>query len=281
MPCPYPTGLWEHASATWILHSSHWLNGAADIGDGTVSFTRLGSGWMEPSFSTSPAYVRMPPMPGEGKVPTSWMGAAGCDRVITSPGKTHNHIEGDGCDIIQCRDLILFRLFMSSCKLVPVALVEQQTKFQIRLVKLDSDGRHFMFGELRLLPDVPVVWSSDIRSMRKESWNLPRRVKKKHGLATIPSPPHPNSCAILSTHYTSRDEFSLTTPGFVCTISLAGELTCNLCVSMSRPALIDDGYNDQSLPVPIQIFLWRQVSPFIRPKLGKLHEASCMVSPTF
>ncbi|XP_030758641.1 protein unc-80 homolog isoform X4 [Sitophilus oryzae] len=33
---------------------------------------------------------------------------------------------------------------------------------------------------------------------------------------------------------------------------------------------------DMALPIPIQIFLWRQVSPFVRPKLGKLHEASCM-----
>ncbi|XP_056632405.1 protein unc-80 homolog isoform X2 [Diorhabda sublineata] len=33
---------------------------------------------------------------------------------------------------------------------------------------------------------------------------------------------------------------------------------------------------DNALPIPIQIFLWKQVSPFVRPKLGKLHEASCM-----
>lgn len=34
-------------------------------------------------------------------------------------------------------------------------------------------------------------------------------------------------------------------------------------------------FGDQALPIPIQIFLWRQLSPFIRPKLGKVHEASC------
>ncbi|XP_066154738.1 protein unc-80 homolog isoform X3 [Euwallacea fornicatus] len=34
--------------------------------------------------------------------------------------------------------------------------------------------------------------------------------------------------------------------------------------------------NEVAVPIPIQIFLWRQVSPFVRPKLGKLHEASCM-----
>ncbi|XP_014281796.1 protein unc-80 homolog isoform X3 [Halyomorpha halys] len=32
----------------------------------------------------------------------------------------------------------------------------------------------------------------------------------------------------------------------------------------------------QALPIPIQIFLWQQTSPFTRPKLGKLHESSCM-----
>ncbi|BES88441.1 unc-80 homolog (Hypothetical protein) [Nesidiocoris tenuis] len=32
----------------------------------------------------------------------------------------------------------------------------------------------------------------------------------------------------------------------------------------------------QNVPIPIQIFLWQQTSPFTRPKLGKLHEASCM-----
>ncbi|CAH2006084.1 unnamed protein product [Acanthoscelides obtectus] len=33
---------------------------------------------------------------------------------------------------------------------------------------------------------------------------------------------------------------------------------------------------DDVLPIPIQIFLWKQVSPFVRPKLGKHHEASCV-----
>jgi hypothetical protein len=32
------------------------------------------------------------------------------------------------------------------------------------------------------------------------------------------------------------------------------------------------------VPVPVQTFLWGQIAPFIRPKLGKLHEASCTVS---
>lgn len=40
----------------------------------------------------------------------------------------------------------------------------------------------------------------------------------------------------------------------------------------------EDGLLDLGVPVQVQIFLWRQIAPFIRPKLGKLHEASCMVS---
>ncbi|XP_039288610.1 protein unc-80 homolog isoform X7 [Nilaparvata lugens] len=32
----------------------------------------------------------------------------------------------------------------------------------------------------------------------------------------------------------------------------------------------------EALPIPIQVFFWQQISPFIRPKLGKHHEASCM-----
>ncbi|XP_067617924.1 protein unc-80 homolog isoform X6 [Eurosta solidaginis] len=38
----------------------------------------------------------------------------------------------------------------------------------------------------------------------------------------------------------------------------------------------DNGMQDLGLPVSVQTFLWRQIAPFIRPKLGKLHEASCM-----
>lgn len=41
---------------------------------------------------------------------------------------------------------------------------------------------------------------------------------------------------------------------------------------------MDEGLQDLGLPVPVQTFLWRQIAPFIRPKLGKLHEASCIVS---
>ncbi|KAJ9574019.1 hypothetical protein L9F63_008616, partial [Diploptera punctata] len=51
----------------------------------------------------------------------------------------------------------------------------------------------------------------------------------------------------------------------------------DLFLAMERRHSLDDSYNDQALPIPIQIFLWRQISPFIRPKLGKLHEASCTV----
>lgn len=40
---------------------------------------------------------------------------------------------------------------------------------------------------------------------------------------------------------------------------------------------MDDGLQDLGVPVPVQTFLWGQIAPFIRPKLGKLHEATCMV----
>ena len=43
-------------------------------------------------------------------------------------------------------------------------------------------------------------------------------------------------------------------------------------------AAFEDGLLDLGVPVQVQSFLWRQIAPFIRPKLGKLHEASCMVS---
>ncbi|XP_054724860.1 protein unc-80 homolog [Uloborus diversus] len=39
---------------------------------------------------------------------------------------------------------------------------------------------------------------------------------------------------------------------------------------------LDEDPENLSIPLPIQNFLWRQTSPFIRPKFGKLHEASCM-----
>ncbi|KAL5013018.1 hypothetical protein ScPMuIL_011569 [Solemya velum] len=38
----------------------------------------------------------------------------------------------------------------------------------------------------------------------------------------------------------------------------------------------DDLDGDQSIPLPIQTFFWRQTSPFIRPKLEKLCDASCV-----
>ncbi|KAL1497693.1 hypothetical protein ABEB36_008611 [Hypothenemus hampei] len=33
---------------------------------------------------------------------------------------------------------------------------------------------------------------------------------------------------------------------------------------------------DVGVPIPVQIFLWRQVRTFLRPKFGKLHEANCV-----
>ncbi|XP_073952386.1 unc80, NALCN channel complex subunit isoform X3 [Choristoneura fumiferana] len=38
----------------------------------------------------------------------------------------------------------------------------------------------------------------------------------------------------------------------------------------------DDPSTDEQVPIPVQIFLWRQSSPFVRPRLGKVHDAACM-----
>ncbi|KAF5273419.1 hypothetical protein FQA39_LY07436 [Lamprigera yunnana] len=40
--------------------------------------------------------------------------------------------------------------------------------------------------------------------------------------------------------------------------------------------MAEDSVSHQVLPIAIQIFLWKQTSPFIRPKLGKVHETSCV-----
>ncbi|XP_044757175.1 protein unc-80 homolog [Coccinella septempunctata] len=39
----------------------------------------------------------------------------------------------------------------------------------------------------------------------------------------------------------------------------------------------DDSLADLAIPIPIQVYLWKQVSPFIKQRLGKFHEASCMI----
>lgn len=53
---------------------------------------------------------------------------------------------------------------------------------------------------------------------------------------------------------------------------------CAHATPVRKNTPVEDGMQDLGLPVPVQTFLWRQIAPFIRPKLGKLHEASCMVS---
>ncbi|XP_015178636.1 PREDICTED: protein unc-80 homolog [Polistes dominula] len=44
---------------------------------------------------------------------------------------------------------------------------------------------------------------------------------------------------------------------------------------MERRRSVNGILNEHTLPIPVQIFLWRQLRPFIRMKLGKVHEASC------
>ncbi|XP_011346095.1 protein unc-80 homolog isoform X3 [Ooceraea biroi] len=45
---------------------------------------------------------------------------------------------------------------------------------------------------------------------------------------------------------------------------------------MDKRRSLDAGaMQEYPLPIPVQMFLWRHIRPFIRAKLGKLHEASC------
>uniref|UniRef100_A0A915C2K7 Transmembrane protein n=1 Tax=Parascaris univalens TaxID=6257 RepID=A0A915C2K7_PARUN len=47
--------------------------------------------------------------------------------------------------------------------------------------------------------------------------------------------------------------------------------------SVDRMPSADDDANElESVPLPIQTFLWRQTNPFLGAKIGKLHEASCV-----
>lgn len=43
----------------------------------------------------------------------------------------------------------------------------------------------------------------------------------------------------------------------------------------------DDPNNDDVVPIAVQIFLWRQTTPFMRPRFGKVHESTCTVSILF
>lgn len=45
-----------------------------------------------------------------------------------------------------------------------------------------------------------------------------------------------------------------------------------------KESVEDESSNEELIPIPVQIFLWRQTTPFVRPRLGKVHDASCMVS---
>ncbi|CAH0723740.1 unnamed protein product, partial [Brenthis ino] len=37
----------------------------------------------------------------------------------------------------------------------------------------------------------------------------------------------------------------------------------------------DDPSNEDNVPIAVQIFLWRQTTPFMRPRFGKVHESTC------
>ncbi|KAL0832090.1 hypothetical protein ABMA28_001576 [Loxostege sticticalis] len=38
----------------------------------------------------------------------------------------------------------------------------------------------------------------------------------------------------------------------------------------------DDPNSDDAVPIPVQIFLWRLTAPFVRPRLGRVHDDDCM-----
>nr|XP_037867403.1 protein unc-80 homolog isoform X7 [Bombyx mori] len=44
----------------------------------------------------------------------------------------------------------------------------------------------------------------------------------------------------------------------------------------SKDMTEDECNGEEVIPIPVQIFLWRQTTPFVRPRLGKLHDSSCM-----
>nr|XP_033339451.1 protein unc-80 homolog isoform X5 [Megalopta genalis] len=44
---------------------------------------------------------------------------------------------------------------------------------------------------------------------------------------------------------------------------------------MDKRRSVDANLQELALPIPVQMFLWQQLRPFIRSKLGKLHEALC------
>ncbi|CAL8099332.1 unnamed protein product [Orchesella dallaii] len=47
-------------------------------------------------------------------------------------------------------------------------------------------------------------------------------------------------------------------------------------VVIQQDDLPESADEEHCIPIPIQTFLWRQTCPFIRPRLGKLHEATCV-----
>ncbi|XP_076183174.1 unc80, NALCN channel complex subunit isoform X2 [Ptiloglossa arizonensis] len=46
---------------------------------------------------------------------------------------------------------------------------------------------------------------------------------------------------------------------------------------MDKRRSVDGNLQEQALPIPVQMFLWRQLRPFIRAKFGKPHEALCTI----
>ncbi|CAF5126272.1 unnamed protein product, partial [Rotaria magnacalcarata] len=56
--------------------------------------------------------------------------------------------------------------------------------------------------------------------------------------------------------------------------STTGNTSKRQCDTLSKPNSSSD--NEDVIPIPIQIFLWRQSNPFIKQKFGNLTDASAI-----
>uniref|UniRef100_A0A0K2T575 Uncharacterized protein n=1 Tax=Lepeophtheirus salmonis TaxID=72036 RepID=A0A0K2T575_LEPSM len=75
----------------------------------------------------------------------------------------------------------------------------------------------------------------------------------------------------------STGAFSKTSNGSDNGVSKGGKIKVKESPSASKGVTEQHvSVQNDNLPLAIQIFLWRQTSPFIRPKFSKMHEATCM-----
>ncbi|XP_064072419.1 protein unc-80 homolog isoform X1 [Vanessa tameamea] len=46
-------------------------------------------------------------------------------------------------------------------------------------------------------------------------------------------------------------------------------------MKIAKEVTEDDSIDDDNVPIAVQLFLWRQTTPFMRPRFGKVHESTC------